>query len=50
MDILNAVPLSAKKNGSKHLVFDSADENKEVLKKYKTLGCDLKWNWNNKWQ
>ena len=42
--------IECEKNGSKHLVFDSADENKEVLKKYKTLGCELKWNWNNKWQ
>ena len=25
------------KNGNKYLVFDSSDENKEVLKKYKEL-------------
>ena len=27
------------KNESKYLVFNSADENKEVLKKYKVLSC-----------
>ena len=27
------------KNESKYLVFNSADENKEVLKKYKELSC-----------
>ena len=31
--------IKCKKNGSKYLVFDSTDENKEVLKKYTEL-CD----------
>ena len=35
MDIL-------KKNGSKYLVFDSTDENKEILKKYTKLGDGIK--------
>ena len=30
------------KNGSKYLVFDSADENKEVLKKYTELWGGIK--------
>ena len=40
MDILSATLLSAaplKKSGSKLLVFDSTDENKEALKKYTEL-------------
>ena len=28
------------KNESKYLVFDSTDENQEVLKTHRTLGCD----------
>ena len=31
-----------KKNGSKYLVFDSTDENKEVLKKYAELWDGIK--------
>ena len=30
------------KNGSKYLVFDSADENKKVLEKYTNFGMGLK--------
>ena len=32
------------KNGGKHLVFDSSDENKEVLKNVKNFGVGLKKN------
>ena len=31
-----------KKNGSKYLIFDSADENKEVIKKYNELWDGIK--------
>ena len=31
-----------KKNGNKYLVFDSADKNKEVLKKYTELWDGIK--------
>ena len=37
------------KNGSKYLFFDSADENKEVLKKYADVCDGIKKNNNNKW-
>ena len=30
------------KNGNKYLIFDSADENKETLKKYADFGMELK--------
>ena len=51
MDILSATPLGAallnafplkEKNGSKYLVFDSTDENKEVFKKYPELQDRIK--------
>ena len=51
MDILSATPLGAallnafplkEKNGSKYLVFDSTDENKEVFKKYPELWDRIK--------
>ena len=29
-------------NGNKHLIFDSADENEEVLKKYRELWDEIK--------
>ena len=41
MDILSAAPLK-KKNGSKYLVFDSTDKNKDVLKKYTKLWHGIK--------
>ena len=34
--------ISKKKNGSKYLVFDSANENNEVLKKYNELWVGIK--------
>ena len=34
--------LLKKKNETKYLVFDSTDENKEVLKKYANFGMVLK--------
>ena len=34
--------IKSKKNGSKYLVFDSTDENKEVLKKYTELWDGIK--------
>ena len=51
MDILSATPLGAallnafplnEKNGSKYLVFDSTDENKEIFKKYPELWDRIK--------
>ena len=51
MDILSATPLGAallnafplkEKHGSKYLVFDSTDENKEVFKKYAELWDGIK--------
>ena len=41
MDILCAAPLK-KKIKSEYLVFDSTDENKEVLKKYRELWYGIK--------
>ena len=41
MDILSAAPLK-KKIKSKYLVFDSTDEKKEVLKKYRGLWDEIK--------
>ena len=41
MDILCAAPLK-KKIKSEYLVFDSTDENKEVLKKYRELWDGIK--------
>ena len=32
-------------NGNKYLIFDSVDENKEVLKKYKDLWDGIKKKW-----
>ena len=34
--------IECEKNGSKYLVFDSADENREVLKKYTELRDGIK--------
>ena len=34
--------MSVQKNGSKYLVFDSTDKNKEVLKKYAELWDGIK--------
>ena len=51
MDILSATPLGTallnafplkEKNGSKYLVFDSTDENKEIFKKYPELWDRIK--------
>ena len=42
MDRLSATPLSGKEDGSKYLVFDSTDENEEVLKKYRELWDEIK--------
>ena len=39
--LLNAFPLK-EKNGSKYLVFDSTDENKEIFKKYPELWDRIK--------
>ena len=38
------------KNGSKYLIFNSSDKNKEVLKNYIKLEWHLKWDWDNKWE
>ena len=35
------------KNESQYLVFDSADENKEVLKNTQKFVMGLKWNWDH---
>ena len=37
------------KNGNKYLIFDSTDENKELLKSIQMLGMELKTNQNSKW-
>ena len=37
------------KNGNKYLIFDSIDENKEVLKNTETLGSNQKQTKSNKW-
>ena len=42
MGILSATLLSVKKSESKYLVFDSTDENKKVLKKYRELWDGIK--------
>ena len=34
--------ISKKKNGNKYLIFDSADHNKELLKKYKNVWNGIK--------
>ena len=37
-----AIGLIEEKNGNRYLVFDSTDENKEVLNKYKEFWDDVK--------
>ena len=37
-----AIGLIEEKNGNRHLVFDSTDENKEVLNKYKEFWDEVK--------
>ena len=41
VDILSAIPLK-KKNENKYLIFDSVDENKEVLKKHEEVWEGIK--------
>ena len=37
------------KNGNKYLIFDSTDENKELLKSIQMFGMELKTSQNSKW-
>ena len=41
-DFIECSSVECEKNGNKYLVFDSTDENKEVLKKYRELWDGIK--------
>ena len=43
-----AIGLIKEKNGNRYLVFDSTDENKEVLNKYKEFWDEGDWD-NKQW-